>query len=400
MLAFSRLAVSFRALRVSSRENSSFLKITRGNEASQRFFTESQDPHTSETLDYMLQVHKPTKSADQSLTGVRHKMRGRFNITKTKWWLEQGPILMEQVSAINLEYNKPASDEYGFSRGAYNYHNYFIPQLRYKNPHVQIDVNNDQVAVPFMTLYFKDGRSATINCAASAEEIARHLQATFCVDNNQREDDDFDENGRLKNPWMHANNKPCRTATKNRLHRKCICQQPGHFGCKTNMHNLVQMPERKALTQRSSHNLPVEDSWYVNYLNYTEVLDNPRGKFHKYRYLRVRHEDKRPWRSPENFRNYCTEIQRVEQEAARQLARKMKGHSDFKLVKRLSHKMVHEYWSTWFWQCEPGLGPNMEEVKKQLKLRTIFLSKRDIGAGGHSQVTSRSRWNTGIPYYA
>ena len=82
-------------------------------------------------------------------------MRGRFNLTKTKWWLEQGPTLLDQVAAINLEYNKPAADVYGFSRGAYNYHNYFIPQLRYKNPHVQIDVNTDQVAVPYMTLYFK-----------------------------------------------------------------------------------------------------------------------------------------------------------------------------------------------------------------------------------------------------
>ena len=39
----------------------------------------------------------------------------------------------------------------------------FGPQLRYKNPRVQIDVTTDRAAVPYMTLFFKDGRSATIN---------------------------------------------------------------------------------------------------------------------------------------------------------------------------------------------------------------------------------------------
>jgi len=56
-------------------------------------------------------------------------MRGQFNITKTKWWLEQGPTLIDQVVAINLEYNKPANDQYKLSRGAFNYHNFFLPQL-------------------------------------------------------------------------------------------------------------------------------------------------------------------------------------------------------------------------------------------------------------------------------
>ena len=59
------------------------------------------------------------------------------------------------MAAINLEYNKPSSDALGMSRGAFDYHNYFICQLRYKNPTVQIDVSTDQVAVPFMTIHFK-----------------------------------------------------------------------------------------------------------------------------------------------------------------------------------------------------------------------------------------------------
>ena len=141
-------------------------------------------------------------------------MRGQYNITKTKWWLEQGPKLIDQVVAINLEYNKPANDQYRLSRGAYNYHNFFIPQLRYKNPHVQIDVSTDRTAVPYMTFYFKDGRNATVNCASTAEEIATHIQSAFCVEADVLEDDEeFDENGRIRNPWMHATNKPCSTAT-------------------------------------------------------------------------------------------------------------------------------------------------------------------------------------------
>ena len=79
---------------------------------------------------------------------------------------------------------------------------------------------------------------------------------------------------------------------------------------------------------------------------------------------------------------------------------KMKGHSDYKLIKRLSHKMVHEYWCTWFWQCEPGLGSNMDEVKRQLKLRTINLQNRNHRSGGYRQNKPRHRFIAGVPYYA
>lgn len=144
----------------------------------------------------------------------------------------------------------------------------------------------------------------------------------------------------------------------------------------------------------------MEDNWYVNFLDYEEVCENPRGTFNKHRYYRRGHNEKRPWRGPEFYRNYQEETKRIEAQQARRIVRKMKGHSDFKLIKRLSHKMVHEYWCTWFWQCEPGLGPNMDEVKKQLKLRSIYLSKREHMRGGHGQLRSRDRFGPGIPYYS
>jgi hypothetical protein len=395
MLRIDKIVTRFRTLRIDTRK----LEIVPISVSSKRL--KSVDAHSEETRAMMVDVHNRKGHFDTTLTGVRHKMRGRFNLTKTKWWLEQGPTLLDQVAAINLEYNKPAADIYGFSRGAYNYHNYFIPQLRYKNPNVQIDVNTDQVAVPFMTLYFKDGRNATINCAVSAEEIGRHLQATFCVDDHEQTDKEFDENGRIQNPWMHAKNKPCSTATKYRVHRKCICQQPGQYGCKTALHNTVQMPERRALTKRNVNNLPMEDSWYMNYLMYNEFVGNPRGVLNKYRFYRIRHHDKRPWRGAQAFRNHHDEIRRIEEQQARHLLLKVKGHREFKLIKRLSHKMVHEYWSTWFWQCEPGLGPNMDEVKEQLKLRSLALGRRDRRIGTHEkQIKSRARFPGGQPLYS
>ncbi len=86
-------------------------------------------------------------------------MRGRYAITKTKWWLERGPILIPDVAAINLEYNKPSVDEYGLSKGAHIYNTFYIPQLRYKNPNVQVDVRTNMTAVPFMQIYFKGAKS-------------------------------------------------------------------------------------------------------------------------------------------------------------------------------------------------------------------------------------------------
>jgi len=81
----------------------------------------------------------------------------------------------------------------------------------------------------------------------------------------------------------------------------------------------------------------------------------------------------------------------------------MKGHSDFKLIKRLSGKVTHDYWCTWYWQCEPGLGANMDEVKKQLKLRSLQLqksAKTEWRRGGYGQVKPRNRFRPGIPYYS
>ena len=42
------------------------------------------------------------------------------------------------------------------------------------------------------------------------------------------------------------------------------------------------------------------------------------------------------------------------------MVRKLKGTRDFKIIKRMSQKAVHEYWSNWFWQCEPGLGHGLK----------------------------------------
>jgi len=400
MLSLSRTIAGLRNLSISARTDLKGQKVTSLGKRELSGLSEGSDVHLQDTMDFMLKAHQPKPNTEVDLKGVRYKMRGRFNITKTKWWLEQGPVLIDQVAAINLEYNKPSSDALGMSRGAFDYHNYFICQLRYKNPTVQIDVSTDQVAVPFMTIHFKDGRSTTMNCASSAEEIAAHVQATFCIDNEDAKIQETDENGRIRNPWMHGGNKPCATATKNRTHRKCICQQPGHFGCKTAMHNLVQTPERKALTQRSAHNLPVEDSWYVNYLTYTEDLDNVRGKFNEYRYLRRNHADKRPWRSADSFRSHHNEIKRLEELGAERMVRKLKGTRDFKIIKRMSQKAVHEYWSNWFWQCEPGLGPNIEEMKTELHKRSVYLAQNDLERGGYRQKRPRNRWPPGIPYYA
>ena len=47
----------------------------------------------------------------------------------------------------------------------------------------------------------------------------------------------------------------------------------------------------------------MEDSWYMNYLMYNEFVGNPRGVLNKYRFYRIRHHDKRPWRGAQAFRN-------------------------------------------------------------------------------------------------
>ena len=71
--------------------------------ASKKVMSENTEleEYTEDTLKYMLQRHKPRVAEPPGLTGIRHKMRGRFNITKTKWWLEQGPSLIPQVKLLS-----------------------------------------------------------------------------------------------------------------------------------------------------------------------------------------------------------------------------------------------------------------------------------------------------------
>lgn len=362
----------------------------------QRLITSAQlSSRSSKTHDYLIEAgalqkiqhaHRPASLEKSPSTSVRHKMRGRYAITKTKWWLERGPILIPDVAAINLEYNKPSVDEYGLSKGAHIYNTFYIPQLRYKNPNVQVDVRTNMTAVPFMQIYFKDGRSTTVNCAASAEEIASHIQGTFCLTKAAEENRDFNEDGRLQNPWLHPAGKPCCMSDINRVHRKCICQQPGHFGCSVNMRHMQTRDERKALTQRSAHNLPVEDNLFNYRLRSIQYERAERAHANRYEFYRKKGEDSRFYAGPDGFRKQIEETKRVEEIVKNNITESMNGRDTFRLVKRLSQKVIHEHWCTYFWQCEHGLSGDMKELRDEHRRRTIYLAQKDSMRGGFDQL--------------
>ena len=61
------------------------------------------------------------------------------------------------------------------------------------------------------------------------------------------------------------------------------------------------------------------------------------------------------------------------------MVRKLKGTRDFKIIKRMSQKAVHEYWSNWFWQCEPGLGPGLKFL--MMSARPLLLISKKLPRG-------------------
>lgn len=334
-------------------------------------------------------------------TNKRHQARGQTPIIRTKWWLNQGPHLISEVAAINFEYNEPDYDEYKLSGGLVDYVNFYGPPMRFKNQHVVITQTKNETAAPFIQFFFKDGRNCHVDCTnSSLAEIKQHVESTFCKapgDHSDAIEDPYDENGRHSNPYMHYQNKPISTATQYRLLRKCLCQQPGQYGCTAGCSDTYAT--WKYQSKRPGNMMPVDDNFYRRRNLRRYWNSNPAGMFLTMKAYEQKQADYRPHYKTEgnqNFKNYIKDMSCRENRQISRLQNKILANRKFRYVKELNQKKIHAHWSEFFWHTESGLAEDYEELYDKVDKENKILA-RPWNKGGANQKHKRGFWRTVPP---
>jgi len=331
---------------------------------------------------------------EQMKTNKPGNARGSHAITRTTWWLGQGPHFISEVAAVNFEYLQPHYDHAGLSTGLYEYCLYYIPQLRFKNQQAIITESTNETAAPFIQFFFKDGRNCHVDCTnASLSEIKQHIEATFCSAKGEYKDsveDSYDSNGRHTNPYMHYQNKPLTTANKYRLRRKCICQQPGQYGCSQG--DTDGYSDHRYYAKMPGNHL-IEDNFWKRYSQRPYWSKNPSGNFQTMKSYIQREEDFRPMYSHENFKNYCQDMEGRENRQIGELVKKIRMNRQWRHVKDINHKKIHNHWSKYFWGVESGLTEDWDEFNEYVKKENANLA-RDYSEKGGKQRHNRHLWET------
>lgn len=142
-------------------------------------------------------------------------MKGAAPVRRTKAYLEAGKLLFRpevRVMTINYNLDQKASE------GTYEFLFWHLPQIKYKNNHLQLLKFKNMTPTPCIQLFFVDGRKEVIDVYnRTRHEIHEHLLDTFC-------DPDRDVKKEEEKKWNKANfGYGCR--------RWCICEVPGQVPC-------------------------------------------------------------------------------------------------------------------------------------------------------------------------
>lgn len=101
-------------------------------------------------------------------------MIGRNPIRRTLKYLNQGKLyLKNNIQIFSINYNTHGDHH----KGANEFVHWFLPQVQYKNPDVQVVLFRNITPSPFIRCYYSNGREMLIDIDnRSKEEILAHLQ--------------------------------------------------------------------------------------------------------------------------------------------------------------------------------------------------------------------------------
>ncbi|XP_045166361.2 probable 28S ribosomal protein S25, mitochondrial [Mercenaria mercenaria] len=139
-------------------------------------------------------------------------MKGSAPVRRTKAYLEAGKLIFHpriRVMTINYNLDQKASD------GVYNFLFWHLPQIKYKNRHLQLLKFKNMTPTPCIQLFFADRETQVIDVyGRTRNEIHEHLFETFCEPLKTQS----------KEKWNPANfGYGCR--------HWCMCEVPGQVPC-------------------------------------------------------------------------------------------------------------------------------------------------------------------------
>ncbi|CAH1105854.1 unnamed protein product [Psylliodes chrysocephalus] len=145
-------------------------------------------------------------------------MIGRAPIRRTIKYLEAGKlVLKDKIKIVTVNYNT-----YGQThRGTYDFVFWYLPQIQYKNPQVQIATLKNMTPTPFVRCFYDTGEQMLIDTYdRSKEEIYDHLIQVVGKTKDVLEAEAIAKE-KKDNPANFG--KGCE--------RHCICEIPGQLPC-------------------------------------------------------------------------------------------------------------------------------------------------------------------------
>ncbi|XP_012272701.1 probable 28S ribosomal protein S25, mitochondrial [Orussus abietinus] len=100
-------------------------------------------------------------------------MIGRAPIRRTLQYLQAGElVLKDKIQIFTVNYNLVGDHH----EGTRDFVFWYLPQVQYKSPHVQVVTFRNMTPSPFFRCYFEDGKQMLIDAdSKTKEELLQHL---------------------------------------------------------------------------------------------------------------------------------------------------------------------------------------------------------------------------------
>ncbi|KAJ8888677.1 hypothetical protein PR048_008169 [Dryococelus australis] len=143
-------------------------------------------------------------------------MKGNAPIRRTLKYLEAGRIVFrDRVKIFTVNYNTRGDHH----NGARDFVFWYLPQIQYKNPHVQINTFKNMTPSPFIKCYLDKGEEILIDIdSKTKEEVYDHLRRVICKSDSQLAAELVAEE---KNPANFGFG----------CEKHCMCEIPGQVPC-------------------------------------------------------------------------------------------------------------------------------------------------------------------------
>ncbi|XP_018325118.1 probable 28S ribosomal protein S25, mitochondrial [Agrilus planipennis] len=145
-------------------------------------------------------------------------MKGQAPVRRTLRYLEAGKlVLKEQIKVFTVNYNIAGDHHQGAKEFAF----WFLPQIQYKNPDVQIEAFKNMTPSPFIRVFYETGHQMLIDCdSKTKEEIHDHLMKVI------------GKTGEVLKAEEVAREKKDNPANFGvGCEKHCICEIPGQVPC-------------------------------------------------------------------------------------------------------------------------------------------------------------------------